>query len=73
MSVDLMKAVTLHMRVMSSGDCLLPEETFENESIENHTSATSESYIKPSNVYKKNSKKISINSDKNVDNKKLTV
>ena len=57
----------------SSGNSLSAEETFQNLSVDNHTSANSESYIKLSNVYNKTSEDISRNIDENIDNKKFQV
>lgn len=57
----------------SSGNSLSAEETFQNLSVDNHTSANSESYIKLSNVYNKTSEDILRNIDENIDNKKFQV
>ena len=57
----------------SSGHRLLAENTLQNESIDYHMSAISESYIRPSNVYNETSLNVLMNSDENVDNKKLKV
>lgn len=57
----------------SSGNSLSAEETFQNLSVDNHTSANSESYIKLCNVYNKTSEDISRNIDENIDNKKFKV
>ena len=54
----------------SSGHRLLAENTLQNESIDNHTSAVSKSYIRPSNVYNKTSENVSINSGENIDKTK---
>ena len=55
----------------SSGHRLLAENTCQNENIDNHTSAISESDIRLSNAYNKTSENVSINSGENIDNKKL--
>ena len=52
---------------------MFPENIFQNKRIDNHISAISGICIRPSNVYNKTSKKISRNSDENVNNKKLKV
>ena len=57
----------------SSGHRLLVENTLQNESIDNHTSAISESYIRSSNVYNETTENVSINSGENIDSKKLKV
>lgn len=49
---------------MRLGNLLLNENQFQNESIDNHTSAISETTIRPLNVYNKTRENISINSDK---------
>ena len=53
------------------GNHLSAKKTFQNESIDNLTSANFELYIKPSSVYSKTSKNILINIDKNIDKKKF--
>ena len=57
----------------SSGHRFLAENTLQNESIDYHTSVISESYIRPSNIYNESSQNVLINSDENIDNKKLKV
>ena len=57
----------------SSDHRLLAENTFQNESVDNHTSAIFGSYVRPSNVYNETSENISITTGENTDNKKLKV
>ena len=57
----------------SSGHRFLAENTLQNQSINNHMAAISESYIRHSNVCNETSENVSINSGENIDNKKLTL